>query len=463
MAGGAARGAMGERVQNADRLSNGALVGYGLSAAPVIYSYVLILIMYMKYAATELGASTAVVGTIFLAAKFWDAVTDPLIGSLSDRTRHKSGRRRPWLLAGAPLLAIFSIMAWSPPTGLEGAGLTVWITVAVIGFYTAYTVFDIPHMALGAEITLDASERNRVFGVRQALKVAGMLAAGVLGSYFVGQGVDSTRIMAWVVGGLTIALILGGVSMLPRERTDFQGRGGANPFRALGDVIRNRHARLLLFVIFIDAIGTGGIGVLTPFVLDYVVGRAELVPVLLGANMVATLLTVPLWIRLARRFEKRHLMLFAMLGSGIGYGGILMVGPGDWQIVALSAVVAGASSSCANILGYTLKSEIIDCDEHSTGERKEGAYFAGWSFVNKLAAGIMIGVVGWALEWSGFEASVQEQSALAKRTMIILMGGFPLVCYVAGAIAFSRFSLTESDHARIRAELDARSASQPVA
>lgn len=449
-------------MQNVDRLSNRALLGYGMSSAPVIYSYVLILIMYMKYAAVELGVSTAVIGTIFLVAKIWDAVTDPMVGTLSDRTTHSSGRRRPWLLAGAPLRALFSVMAWAPPTSLEGPLLVAWISVAVLGFYTAYTIFDVPHMALGAEISLDATERNRVFGVRQILRVLGMLAAALLGSYFVGKGVEAARVMAYVVAALTIGLIVSGVSLLPRERASFKGRGGENPFLAIRDVLQNPHARLLLFVIFIDAIGTGGIGVLTPFVLDYVVGRPELIPILLGGNMVATLLAVPIWIRLARRFEKRHLMLGAMLGSGVGYGIVLLVGPGAWHVIAISAVIAGASSSCMNILGYTLKSEIIDCDEHRTGERKEGAYFAGWSFVSKLAAGIMIGLVGWALEWSGFDSSVHEQSELVLNTMILLMGGFPLICFSIGAIAFTRFSLTEEEHARLRAELDARGLEQPT-
>ncbi len=439
-----------------DRLSNGALVGYGVAAAPVMYSYVLVLVMYMKYAAVELGASTAVVGTIFLVAKLWDAVTDPLVGNLSDRTRHASGRRRPWLQASAPLLALFGIMAWSPPQGLEATALAAWITVAVIGFYTAFTLFEVPHLSLGAELSFDALERNRIFGVRHVLKVVGMLAAGLLGSYWVGQGIETTRLMAYVVGGLTIVLIWSGVSLLPPERAEFRGRGGQNPIRALRDVVTNPHARLLLFVFFIDAIGTGGIGVLTPFVVDYVVGRAELVPALLGLNMGATLLSVPIWMRLARRFEKRRLMLLAMLGSAVGYGAISLVGPGDWAIVAFSSVVAGSASSCTNILGYTLKSEVIDCDEFWTGERKEGVYFAGWSFVTKLAAGIMLGVVGWALEWSGFDAEVQQQSALVERTMVVLMGGFPLVCYLVGAIVFTRFSLSETEHAKIRAALDER-------
>lgn len=437
-------------------LPNRVLFGYGIAAAPVMYSYVLVLLMYLKFAAVSLGASTAAIGTVFLVAKLWDAVSDPMIGNASDRTTHRLGRRRPWLFASAPLLALFSLMAWAPPESLEGSAQILWIGVAVIGFYTAFTIFDIPHMALGSEISLDAAGRNRIFGVRQVMRVLGMLVAATLGVYLVEQGRSTAAMMAMAIAAITIAMIFFGVSLLPKERPDFMGRGGQNPVQALRDVVRNPHARLFLFVIFIDAIGTGGIGAMTPFVIDYVVGMKELTPFLLGLNMLATLAGVPLWLRLDRHFEKRRLILYAMFGSMTGYGLTLLVGEGDWYIIAVSSVLAGLASSCSNTLGYTLKSEIIDCDEHATGDRKEGAYFAGWSFVSKLASGIMIGIVGWALEWSGFDGAVQEQTELAKRTMIILMGGFPLVCYFIGAVAFSRFSLTEAEHARIRLELDAQ-------
>ena len=210
-------------------------------------------------------------------------------------------------------------------------------------------------------------------------------------------------------------------------------------------------------------IGTGGIGVLTPFVVDYVVGRPDLIGLLLGSNMVASLLAIPVWLRLARRYEKRRLMLASMFGSALGYGTILLVGPGDWHVVLVSSFLVGSASACPNVLGLTLKSEIVDCDEHRTGERKEGAYFAGWSFVGKLAGGIMVGVVGWALAWAGFDGQAETQSTLVQQTMIALMGGFPLVCYLIGAVFFTRFSLSESEHARIRAELDARAAARATA
>ena len=446
-------------MQQQNRLSTSALFGYGIAVPPVMYSYVLILIMYLKYAAEDLGASPAAVGTVFLLAKLWDAVTDPAVGNFSDNTRSRHGRRRPWLYSSAPLLAVFGVMLWVPPAGLEGNGLIAWIAVAVFGFYTAYTVFEVPHLALGAELSFDGAERNRIFAARQFLKVIGLLIAGVVGASIVEEGGrDATRTMVLIVATLTILLVWSGTSRLPPERADFQGRGGGNPLKGLSDVLRNRHARLLLLVMFIDAIGTGGIGALTPFVLDHVVGRSDLLGAMLGVNMVATLIGIPLWLRLGRRFEKRRLLLIAMFGSAIGYGSVSLVSEGAWWVIAVSGCIAGLSSSCPNVLGYTLKAEIVDVDEHMTGERKEGQYFAGWSFVSKLGAGIMIGLVGWALEWSGFDGQAEVQTEFVKTTMIVLMGGFPLVCFAVGALLFSRFDLTEAEHARIRAELDARAA-----
>jgi GPH family glycoside/pentoside/hexuronide:cation symporter len=432
--------------------------GYALSAAPSTFGYLLILVMYMKYATETLGASPAAVGLVFFIAKFWDAIADPLIGTLSDRTRSRLGRRRPWLLAAAPLLAAFGYMAWVPPADLASSLLIPWITVAVLGYYTAHTIFGVPHMAYGAELSLQSTGRNRVFAARQVIQILSMLAAGIIGTTLVQKGYEATRSLSLVVSALTIVLVFLGVTLLPAERVEFQGRGGRNPYRALRDVVANPHARLFLMVIFIDSIGTGGIGILTPFVIDHVVGRKDLLPYLLGANMLSMLAAVPIWLWLARYFEKRRLLLWAMLGSGMGFGSILLVGRGDWALIAISAVVSGAALSCSNTLGYTLKSEIIDCDEHATGERKEGAYFAGWSFVQKLAAGLMFYLVGQALEWSGFDGSASQQSVLVERTMIGLMGGFPLVCYALGAIAFARFSLSESEHALIRRELNARAA-----
>jgi Na+/melibiose symporter-like transporter len=148
-----------------------------------------------------------------------------------------------------------------------------------------------------------------------------------------------------------------------------------------------------------------------------------------------------------------------MVQGGVGYSLIFWIGEGTWQLMAVSSFLAGSAGACGNTLGQALKAEIIDFDEYNTGERKEGAYFAGWSFVSKLAGGVMIGVVGVALDWSGYVENAAEQTETVKRTMVYLMGGVPMVGYAIGSLAFTRFGLSEAEHARIRSELDARNRS----
>ena len=200
---------------------------------------------------------------------------------------------------------------------------------------------------------------------------------------------------------------------------------------------------------------------LMPFLVEYVIKSKELLPVFMALNILASLLMVPGWIFLARYFDKHKLLLWAFVASGLGYGLIMLVGEDDWQLMVISCLVAGGATTCANVLGYSLKSEIIDCDEHLTGERKEGTYFAGWSFVNKLAHGIMIGLVGFTLQWSDFQPNIAEQTDLVKQSIVLLMGGLPLICFAIGALAFTRFRLTPDEYAKVRLELDAREANVP--
>jgi GPH family glycoside/pentoside/hexuronide:cation symporter len=288
------------------------------------------------------------------------------------------------------------------------------------------------------------------------MRALASVAAGTGGVYMVQQGVEVATVMAYSIGALTLLVVFGGVALVPSERAEFSGRGGQHPYNAVRDVFANRHARLLLFVFFIESVGVGGISVLTPFVLAYVIGLESMVPVVIGTFMLSSLAAVPLWVRLSGYFEKRHLWLFAMVQSAVGYSLIFWVGEGDWQLMAFSSFLTGTASACSNTLGLALKAEVIDFDEYLTGERKEGVYFAGWSFVQKLAGGVMVAVVGFSLEWNGYVENAADQTQGVKDAIIFLTAGIPLIGYSIGSLAFTRFDLSEAEHARIRAEIDAR-------
>jgi GPH family glycoside/pentoside/hexuronide:cation symporter len=125
----------------------------------------------------------------------------------------------------------------------------------------------------------------------------------------------------------------------------------------------------------------------------------------------------------------------------------------------IMAAFAGLAAGCGGTIGPSVQGDVIDYDEHVTGERKEGSYFAAWNFVYKSALGIMLLMTGFALEFSGFVPN-QEQTMEVQLVMVGLYGLFPLVCYVVGALLFSRFKLDEKAYQKIRQDLDERALSR---
>ena len=443
------------------RLALSSLVAFSVPLVGVQFLYMIVLVMFMNFATDTLLVAPGVIGTIFFLAKLWDAVSDPLVGSWSDRSTHRLGRRRSWILLSALPVAATGVMLWSPPPSLQGPALIAWVSIAVFSFYTAYTVFSVPHMALGAEASPDPIERNRIFGARQIASSIGMLLAFVVGAPLltdpsVARGAATT--MAWMAGIATAVAIFVGAKWLPAERADYRGRGGASPLTAIRDVWRNPHARLLLFVYFIEVFGIGGTSAMTAYILKYVTKAEKIIGFVFMAYTITSVLSIPMWVWLGSRYERHRVWLFAMGLAAIGYGLILFQGEGRVALMVASSLINGLAASCGATLGQAIKADVVDYDEYLTGERKEGAYFATWNFAGKLGTGLMMALAGFALQASGFEPNV-EQSSSTRWTILFLAGGAPFLCMGIGLAAFTRFKLNAALHAEIRVELDRRAAS----
>ncbi len=409
----------------------------------------------MKFSTDVLAVSPAAMGLIFLVARICGALSDPIAGFLSDRTRTRLGRRRPWLLATAlPLAAVFALM-WSPPAALGPRELTLWMGALVILFQMGMNVYFMPHDALGAELSDDYHDRNRIFGTRRVL--FGLGAFAVFAAYWRLTSSANPRADASLIGvgaaALTAALMIH-MGFAIRERAEYQGRGGVRPLQALADVWRNEHARLLLLVFFTQQLATGAITIVAAYHTQYVLGSPQALIGNLGSFFVVSILCVPLWIALGRRFEKKGLLVASMAMVCIAIGGMFFIGEGDVVPMVILAGIAGAAGGGADVVFPSLQADVIDYDEYRTGERKEGVYFAAWNFVAKTALGLTGMLTGFVLAASGFDPN-QEQTETAKLAIRTLMSGYPLVCYGVGALCFLRFGLTRRAHSEIRAALDA--------
>ena len=445
----------------------GTTIAYGMPGLGAGYMYLLMSLYVMKFSTDVLLIAPAVMGIIFSISRIWDAISDPIAGYLSDRTTFKFGRRRTWMLLSFVPISFGFLAVFSPPESMQGQSLDLWMMIAILSFYSAITLFNVPHMALGAELSEDYHERTRLFGVRHIGFTLGSILSLVSMSLLISEENNPTgdvRELASNLAFFAVAvmslMIFFSVSRL-KEDPKFQNRVNKNPFKAFRDVWVNPHAKILIIVLFIENLGGAVIGVLTLYVTQYIVEAPAWAPIIIFAYMLPSALSVPLWIPLSRRFGKIRLWVFSLALTGISFGGIFIIpfldSVTDRLIVMfLGAILGGMASGCGGAIGPSVKGDVIDYDEYLTGERKEGSYFAALNFVYKSATGIMLLVTGFVLQFSGFIPN-QPQTMEVKIALISLYGLVPLVFYSLGAyLLYKKFKFGEKEHAAIKQQIQER-------
>ncbi|HKI74139.1 MAG TPA: MFS transporter, partial [Pseudomonadales bacterium] len=381
-----------QAVANTGRLKRSTIAAYVIPGIGVNYMGLLVGLYIMKFSTDVLLIAPAAISTIFGISRIWDAISDPIVGYLSDRTRTPIGRRRSWFLLSILPIAGMFIWVFSPPNSLSGDGLVVWMGIGVILFYSSMTIFLVPQMSLGAELTPNYHERSRLFGLRYATATVGSILAlvGMQVLIMAEQKSDhahdptiirTTAFELSVLAAVITACLIGYAVVKLRERADYQDRAIKHPLAAFKDVWKNPHARLIIVVSFVENIGSAVIGLLTLYVAEYVVGRPSLAPTIIFSYMICAAISPPLWIPLSRRFGKIRLWMFSMMLTGLSFGGMFSIPflptpDAKLYTIMVLAVFAGLAAGCGGTIAPSIQSDIIDYDEYKTGERKEGSYFA---------------------------------------------------------------------------------------
>jgi GPH family glycoside/pentoside/hexuronide:cation symporter len=358
------------------------------------------------------------------------------------------------MVAGIPILAASFFMLWSPPLELSPGWTTAWLAVSLLGFFAGFSIYAIPHFALGAELTDDHHDRSRVFGTRSAAFMLGLLPAFAATQLV--NNAAQPRMTAAILAGAA-SLVIAVMLLAPlrvREREEFSQREAAASFRAIADVLRNPHARRILAVQFIDSLGLSVLGVLAPYFAEYVLQRTDLIASLPAVYTGCLLVSIPIWVFASRRLGKRRTWTLAMIGVALSFGSTIFVASNDVVLIVCLLACAGLFAGCGNPIGASMLADVIDADELATGQRKEGAYTAVFLFAFQVGGGIMILLVGVVLELSGFRPN-QEQTATAAWAMRGLFAGAPFAAMLTGAFLLRHYALDAHEHARIRAALGA--------
>lgn len=428
------------------------LLAYGAADLPTSMVATSISLFLPVFYTQDLGLGMASVGTVLMLARLWDVVTDPVIGYLSDRTRSRFGRRRPWVVAALPLMMIAVYFLYFPPDGPSSAYLLGWIMV----FWLAWTMFNIPYFAWGAELSPNYVERTRVTGWRTMAGLVGTLlaiAVPALSQMFLGWGGRSAEVMP-IIGLLALLLMpvcIGVAAIGVPERTDFVP-ARMKVWAGLRIMWSNGPFRRLLFAFVFSGLAVALTTPLFVMFVTHIVLEPTAAPRVVLCYFLGNLLGVPLWVWLAARTEKHVTWLCSISLMGIAFPQFIWLGPGDVVAAQLILFVIGIGGGNTQVVPSSMKADVIDLDSLQSGEDRAGLFFAAWSTATKVVAALGVGVSMPLLAGFGFDPTVinPPEQLRAFQTYFSLS---PLLFYLLSAVLLIGYPINRKVHASIRESL----------
>ena len=443
------------------------------------------------YLTAVCGLSNSLTGLSLFVALAVDAIADPLVGSISDNSWTRWGRRHPFMLAGAVPVAVALGQLLSIPHGLTGGWLFAYATIASIAMRVSYSVYILPNTALGAELSDDYAERTNIVAVRLLFFVigtVGCLCLGLLGFLSGPQGLMHRA--AYVPFGWSCAAVALArradqppsvrFAPLPRlhrvARSRQRPAGGAVHARDLGELVRNRSFVILFITVLIVFIGNGVGATLTLHAVKFFWRLPpQVIQAIALAAPLGILVGVPASVFVSNRFEKRKVVVVSLVILTAYYAvlptlqivGLLPKGPPLWAILFGLALVAGAVTGCAAI-GFQFD-DGFDARRRARSPVRyapRGPLFCrGLNFAAKAASGLGALIAGVGLDVIGFPTNLAARSgaglqidAQVIRNLGLVVGPGLAVIYSVAIVVFLAYRIDRAAYASIQRVLDERRA-----
>ncbi|GGI03799.1 MFS transporter [Egicoccus halophilus] len=387
-------------------------------------------LLLLTFLVRQLQVPPALAGLVILLPRLWDVVTDPLVGSLSDRTRSRLGPRRPWLLAGALTLPVAFALLFRVPE-LAGRPAAVYVLGVYVLGTTAFTIFQVPYVAMPAEMTQDYHERTTILSWRVALLTVGILLAGGLAPEIVaagGGGRDGYARMGLAIGAVLLTALLAcflGTRAAPVAAPVATTASFRQQLRAAGD---NRPFLLLLACFVVQALGIGAMLAGVDFFAAYVLGDPGQTSILFVCLVGPALVTMPLWAWVGHRFGKRAGWVTCSLVFAAGGLSLVTASPQRLWLVYLQVVVMGTAYAGTQLFPFAMLPDAISLDTARSGLRRAGAHTGVWTAGEKGGMAIGPAVYAGILALTGFVET--ESGAIVDQPSSAVTGvllGFALV------------------------------------
>lgn len=405
----------------------------------------LLLLFYMT---AVLGMGPALAGGLLFGAKLFDAIIAPLMGGFSDRFRSRWGRRRPFLLAGAVVSAAAVLFLFNPaPAG--GQPLVLWMLSGLLLLALGYTLFNVPYIAMPAEMTGSPRERTAIMTWRIAMISLGSTIVGFAPEFARANGGGRSGYALMGAGLAAVVLIAMATPFFAarRARATVPVAGARTEYAV---IFRNRPFMLLIAAKVLQLVGLASLFAALLFLFKQVLRIPEsTLGAYVGVSTIVTIATMPLWVALGRRYPKRTLYIAGCLLFAALKLTWLLAEPGEplWAVL-LRGALSGLFSGGILLMGQSILPDTIDYDCRRSGVRREGVYAGAYSLVEKASMALGPLLVGLILARAGFDpkaaAAGVQQGADAVTAVYLGAAVLPATLYALSVIPLLFYDLTDA-------------------
>lgn len=450
---------------NSEKLTLRQKIGYGLGDIYGGGSGVLISFYYLIFLTDVVRISPALAGTVILISKIYDSITDPLEGIIADRTRTKFGRRRPYLLAGIPLVFLSFFTLFYPYSMESQTTRFISVILSYLFFSTVVSIVMLNYNALHSEITLDYHERSSLSSIRILFSTLASIIAALVPLEIVKIFPDVRQgyiIMGLAFGAFFALPFIATVSAV-KERPEFQKP--LEPFNwkvGFIEPFKNRTFVYTLAMYLFAFVAIDTVSTIVVYFVKYYMQRSSEVSFVNGTLLILQVVSLPFYIWLSKRTSKVRGYIVGLIIWAVAMIFSFLLRPGDgWLWIYIFAGVVGLGTGGIVVMIYAIFPDIPDVDELATGERREGIYSALVTFIRKFSSAIAIFAVSNVIGWAGYIPPIQEtidgatklieqpQSDTFLLVLRLLFMLLPIVLLIFALFFAARFPLTPQLHVRL--------------
>ncbi len=435
---------------------------YGGGAFNIINFY------YAFFLTSVLKISPLWVAAVIPISKVWDAISDPLMGRISDNTRSKWGRRRPYFLIGIPFIFVSFFLLWFPADFSSQTLRAIFALTAYIFFCTVNTMVMVPYQAMMPELTDDYSERSSVSGIRMGFSLGASLVCAIAPKV-IWESFDNIR-----VGYMVMALVFGAFFALPwigtflktKERESYmhEPKRKGNIFKELIETLKVKSFRKLVYMYLCSFLALDVITTLFIYFMTYYLGRQDVAEYLLGVLILVEICSIPLAVFIANKTSKKFSFALGSLLWAFFAVCTLFIKP-EMPIAVMFVLAAfmGVALAMPVVMVFSIFSDVTDVGELYFEKRAEGRFSGVQTLIRKACSAGAIALVMVGLGTAGFkegEGIVQPDSAIL--TIRLILAIVPAVLLVIGAYIAKTMPLDNEIYDKLRRYLDTKRSGEDV-